>query len=201
LIGLGGLCALALLGFMVGAPLLTSLARFLVVTESPREADLVLVLLGDPHQRPVRASELFHAGLARRVAVSESEVPFAVAVGALPSTADVTVQALISLGVPEDLVEMIPFEGGVTSTRDEALAFRDYVQEHTVTRAIIVSSALQTRRARWIFKRVLADQGVEVQVVGAPYRGFDETNWWKSERGLIAVNNEFIKLVYYRVVY
>jgi uncharacterized SAM-binding protein YcdF (DUF218 family) len=181
--------------------LLTGLARFLIVTESPREAAIVLVLLGDPHQRPVRASELFHAGLARRVAVSEGEIPFAVAVGALPSTTDVTVQALISLGVPEDSVEIIPFEGGVTSTRDEALAFRDYVQEHTVTRAIIVASALQTRRARWIFKRVLAGQPVEVQLVAAPYRGFDETNWWKSERGLIAVNNEFIKLVFYRVVY
>jgi uncharacterized SAM-binding protein YcdF (DUF218 family) len=108
---------------------------------------------------------------------------------------------LISLGVPDDRVEIIPFEGGVTSTRDEALAFRDYVQEHTVTRAIIVASALQTRRARWIFKRVLAGQPVEVQLVAAPYRGFDETNWWKSERGLIAVNNEFIKLVFYRVVY
>ncbi len=37
--------------------------------------------------------------------------------------------------------------------------------------------------------------------MAAPYRGFDETNWWKSERGLIEVTNELIKLVYYRVVY
>ncbi len=148
LIGLSGFCALGLVGFVVRAPLLTGLARFLIVTESPREAAIVLVLLGDPHQRPVRASELFHAGLARRVAVSEGEVPFAVAVGALPSTTDVTVQALISLGVPDDRVEIIPFEGGVTSTRDEALAFRDYVQEHMVTRAIIVASALQNGCSR-----------------------------------------------------
>jgi uncharacterized SAM-binding protein YcdF (DUF218 family) len=192
---------LALLVFVARAPLLTGLARFLVVTEPPLEADIVLVLLGDPHQRPVRASELFHAGLTQRVAVSEGEITPAAAFGALPSATDVTVQALISLGVPDDRVEIIPFEGGVTSTRDEALAFRDYVQKHTVTRAIIVSSALHTRRARWIFRRVLAGQPVEVHMVGAPHRGFDETNWWKSERGLIEVTNELIKLVYYRVVY
>jgi len=34
-------------------------------------------------------------------------------------------------------------------------------------------------------------------MAGAPEEGFSKSNWWQTESGLIAVNNEFLKWAYY----
>ena len=103
--------------------------------------------------------------------------------------------------MPEDSISVLTFESGVTSTRDEAAATRQYVEEHHIESIILVTSAFHTRRARWMFRKELRNSEVALQVVAAPHQGFDETNWWKTEDGLIAVNNEFIKLFYYIMRY
>jgi uncharacterized SAM-binding protein YcdF (DUF218 family) len=65
----------------------------------------------------------------------------------------------------------------------------------------LVTSAFHTRRAKWIFDRELAGTPVKLEMVAVPYAGFDQTDWWKNETGLITLNNEYIKLAYYFVKY
>ncbi|PIZ25006.1 MAG: YdcF family protein, partial [Chloroflexi bacterium CG_4_10_14_0_8_um_filter_57_5] len=40
-----------------------------------------------------------------------------------------------------------------------------------------------------------------LEVAAVPHYGFDESNWWQSEDGLITLNNETIKLAYYFLKY
>jgi hypothetical protein len=47
----------------------------------------------------------------------------------------------------------------------------------------------------------LAGLPVTLEMVAVPYAGFDQTNWWKNETGLITLNNEYIKWFYYLFKY
>jgi uncharacterized SAM-binding protein YcdF (DUF218 family) len=117
--------------------------------------------------------------------------------GLVPIDTDISIGVMEKLGVPPEKIIILPFPGGTTSTFDEAAAFKKYVQENRVQRIILVTSAFHTRRARWIFEKTLAGLPVTLEMSAVPYIGFDQTNWWKNETGLITLNNEYIKLVYY----
>jgi hypothetical protein len=49
------------------------------------------------------------------------------------------------------------------------------------------------------FRRALSGLGVEVLAVGAPHDAFGDRDWWRSEAGLVAYFEEYVKLVYYVV--
>jgi hypothetical protein len=38
-------------------------------------------------------------------------------------------------------------------------------------------------------------------MVAVPESTFDRASWWKNESGLITLNNEYLKLVYYYFKY
>ena len=58
------------------------------------------------------------------------------------------------------------------TTFDEAQAVADYLAVHPAKRLLIVTEGPHTRRARWIFRRLLADRPVEIEMVSAPADGF-----------------------------
>jgi uncharacterized SAM-binding protein YcdF (DUF218 family) len=135
------------------------------------------------------------------ILIARSESTPTVDLGLLPNDTDISVAVMEKLGVPADKIIILPFSGGVTSTFDEASAVRQYVAAHQTRRIILVTSAFHTRRARWTFEKVLAGLPVTLEMVAVPYAGFDQTNWWKNETGLITLYNEYIKLFYYLFKY
>jgi uncharacterized SAM-binding protein YcdF (DUF218 family) len=186
-----------LLGYLFRVQLLTGLARFLIVNEPIQPADIIFILNGDAHTRPFRAAELFQQGLAPQIVIPREENSPAAELGLYPNGTDVSVNVLKKLGVPEQNIVIIPIEGGVTSTRDEAVALRRYAAAHGLQRVIVVTSSFHTRRARWIIARTLSGSSVTFAMAAVPEWKFDDTNWWREERGLISLTNEYIKLVYY----
>jgi uncharacterized SAM-binding protein YcdF (DUF218 family) len=60
----------------------------------------------------------------------------------------------------------------------------------------VVTSGYHTRRTRWWLRREL--RGIPVQLSMQPVRDtrFDETDWWRSEEGLIAINNEYLTWIH-----
>ena len=135
------------------------------------------------------------------IVIARSESTPTVDLGLVPNDTDISVAVMEKLGVPADKIIVLPFPGGVTSTFDEASAVRQYVEAHQTHRIILVTSAFHTRRARWTFEKVLAGLPVSLEMVAVPYAGFDQTNWWKNETGLITLNNEYIKWFYYLFKY
>ncbi len=170
-----------MLAYLFRAPLLTGAAEFLIVNDSARAADIIVVLNGDFAKRSLRAGQLFHEGLAPQIVIARNEDRFLPELN-VPNTTDLALRILTSLGVPREQITLLTDDGGgATSTYDEALRLREYIEAGHVRRVIVVTSAFHTRRAKWIFGRILRDVPLELQIIAAPHRRFDATNWWRTE--------------------
>ncbi len=186
-----------LLAYIFGTLILTAAGRALIVNDHPERADMLFVLNGDVNTRPIHTVELYQQGLAPVVGIAQVESHTAEEMGLLPNETDVAIQEMVKLGIPQDSIIVIPSDGPVTSTYDEAVALRQYVEANDIHSVIIVTSAFHTRRASWVIKRELKGLDVTVSMAATPDEDFDATNWWKSEQGLVTVNNEYVKLIYY----
>lgn len=195
------LVLLVVLAYAFRSQILTGIADLLVVNDPLQPADIIFVLNGDYNTRPFRASELYEQGLAPVIVIARSEMLPAEELGLAPNDTDVSIGVMKALGVPPEKIVVLPVEGGTTSTFDEAIALRQYIESHNVHSLILLTSAFHTRRAKWIFDRELSGLPVRLEVAAVPHYGFDESDWWQSEDGLITLNNEYIKLVYYFVKY
>jgi uncharacterized SAM-binding protein YcdF (DUF218 family) len=102
-------------------------------------------------------------------------------------------------GVPADRITVL--NGAARSTYDEALALAAYLADTPPSRIMIVTSGPHARRAGWICRRILGAKAAEVTVISAPIEEFDPTCWWKSERGLVMVVGECLKLGFYGLRY
>lgn len=195
------LVLLVVLAYAFRSQILTGIADLLVVNDPLQPADIIFVLNGDYNTRPFRASELYEQGIAPIIVIARSEMLPAEELGLAPNDTDVSIGVMKALGVPPEKIVVLPVEGGTTSTFDEAIALRQYIESHNVHSLILLTSAFHTRRAKWIFDRELSGLPVRLEVAAVPHYGFDESDWWQSEDGLITLNNEYIKLVYYFVKY
>ena len=197
LVGLTSLAAAAALLWLLRAPILTGVARFLTVHEPLRRADAIFVLGGDPNVRPFAAAALYRQGWAPRVWVPRMQVARAAAMGLQRAEIDVEVDVLRQQGVPDSAIVVLPFPGGTSSTTEDAEALRAYLRHVRARRVIAVTTDYHTRRARWALRRALRGTGVEVVLRGTPAEEYDETNWWRNERGLIAYFDEYVKFARY----
>ena len=90
----------------------------------------------------------------------------------------------------------------VDGTYDEARAVQAYARARGLRSVLIVTSPYHTRRALWVFRRVLAADAVSVGV--DPAAGEQSPGawlWWLSGRGWLTVGAEYPKLAYYVVKY
>jgi uncharacterized SAM-binding protein YcdF (DUF218 family) len=191
------LLLLILLAYAFHPAILTGIADALIIQDELQPADAIVLLNGDYDTRPFRAGELYKQGLAPVILVARAENDPVVDLGLTPNETDVSVGVMEKLGVPREKIIVLPFPGGTTSTYDEAAVIKQYIRATRIQKIILVTSAFHTRRARWIFEKVFAGLPVSLEMAATPEIGFDQTNWWQNEGGLITVNNETIKLIYY----
>lgn len=194
---------LALAGglWMVRNRILAAAGALLVDSDPAQRVDLILLLNGDLDTRPAAAAQLWKQGLAPRIAIARSESSRAVQMGLVPNVTDLALEMLQREGVPREAIDEVPFPGGVTSTRDEAMAVRAWLREHPARSMLIVTNAIHTRRARWIFDRELRGAGIRILFWAVPDRRYRVERWWDNEHGFLGVYNEYLKLVYYRLRY
>ena len=174
-------------------PILGGMAEVLIVDEPLRRSDYLLLLNGDEHTRPFHAARLYHRGLAPRILVAQAETVPAHDLWFFPTATRLALSVLRHEGVPDSAVTVIPFPGGIGSTREEAEALRAYLAEHPARRVTVVTTTYHTRRARWTFRREMRGSGVEVRVSAAPEPRFQTSNWWRSEIGLLLHFQEYLK--------
>lgn len=182
LIGLFLLLALVTVLWLVRQPMLRVVGETLIVDEAPQPSDAIVVLGNDNYwgERAARAAELYRDRWAPRVIASGAQVrPYA-------SIADLIRHDLLDRGVPADAV--VHFANYGSSTREEAYAVRRLMREKGWKRLIVVTSNYHTRRARYIYRRVLDPE--DVRVVAAPDSGYDPRVWWQSRGSLKAFFRE-----------
>jgi hypothetical protein len=62
---------------------------------------------------------------------------------------------------------------------------------------VIVSSLFHTARVHGVYRKEFRNSDIRIYIRGAHSVHYDEDEWWKTEEGLIAFQNEMIKSIYY----
>ena len=172
------LCFAALCGliYLIRHPLLRMAGAYWVVEDRLERADAMIVLSDDNFyaDRATRAAELYRQGVARVVVASGRRLrPYT-------GIAELMQHDLVERGVPENAILRVPHVAD--NTREEAEALRPVVDAHRWRSVVVVTSNSHTRRARYIFTRVLP-ASVKVSVASARDYDYDPRHWWESRRG------------------
>ncbi|UPT68957.1 MAG: YdcF family protein [Sphingobacteriales bacterium JAD_PAG50586_3] len=108
--------------------------------------------------------------------------------------AQLTDSALVRFGVPQERILLL--QKG-TSTLEEASVIRDFCLKKGQLRASVISDKFHSGRAKALITPVLKKEGIKLTMLGSPSSSYNEDRWWESESGLIMVNNEYAKKLYY----
>jgi uncharacterized SAM-binding protein YcdF (DUF218 family) len=180
--------------------LLRGAADLWIVSDPITPADAVVVLGGGIDLRPFAAADLYVKGLVKRVVLSEVDEGPSVGIGVLPRHSESNRQVLIRLGVPESAIET--FGTANKNTWEEAVTLKDWTYRNGVSVLIIPTEVFSARRVRWTFRREFDGTAVRIEVPSFnPSKDYTRAEWWKTEVGVIAFQNEVIKYLYYRLKY
>jgi uncharacterized SAM-binding protein YcdF (DUF218 family) len=174
--------------YLIRHPLMRVAGRVLVLDDSPRASDAI-VMLGDDNynaDRATRAAELLKAGWAPRVVASGRYLrPYI-------SIADLEQHDLTDRGVPASAI--VRFPNRAQNTRDECTALSQLVAERGWKHVLLVTSNYHTRRADYICSRLLP-RGTELHVVAAADSEYNPDGWWESRQGTKIFFHEVVGLV------
>jgi uncharacterized SAM-binding protein YcdF (DUF218 family) len=169
--------------------------RWLIREDPLAKADEIIVLSGAMPARAEEAANVFKAGYAPIVWVSQPTSPR---------------DELTSMGIPysgeEDYGRAVLIHGGVppadikifalpiVNTENEIGEISQQMRRDGKTSAIIVTSAQHTRRVRALWKE-LAGSDLRLIVHIAPQDPFNADHWWRNSRDTFSVIREYLGLL------
>lgn len=157
-------------------PLLRAAAGLCIAQDAIEPADVIIVIGDDDFNadRAAEAATLFHSGWAPQVVASGRMLR------SYSSIADLIARDLQSRGVPNPAI--LRFSHRANDTLEEADALQVLITEKGWRRILLVTSNYHTRRARYIFRKILP-QNIRVEVAGAPDSEFQPGTWWENRQG------------------
>ena len=143
--------------------------------------DLVIVLSGNIPDRALEAADLMMEGGARQALLTRgSRSATYVELEKLgihyPENYEINREVLLARGVEEGRLRILP--EAVSSTWEEAAAFRESLAEHPVQSVVISTCRFHSYRAWLNFTRALEGTGVRVYVAPSRYCDFHPDSWW-----------------------
>jgi uncharacterized SAM-binding protein YcdF (DUF218 family) len=165
--------------------ILTALARFLMLSEQPERADLVLVLGGDFWgPRALMGAKLGAGGYAQRVLISGPPYNH-------QPESELSIRFLVEKGYRREL--FVGFSHSSKSTVDEAIAVCPELKRLGAAKVLMVTSGYHSRRANVVFR--LFCPAVKWHSVAAVDPQFEPENWWKTPRYRKIFFSEWTKLI------
>ncbi len=159
---------------------------FLVKSEAPFRADMIVVLAGDGMgHRILKGGELVEQGYAPRVLVSGPPGFYG------RSEDSLAIPFAVEHGYPLDY--FIAFPNASHSTVEEAQAILPELQKRGVRKFILVTSDFHTARAGRIYHA--RAKGLDMRVVAAADEYFTAKGWWRTREGRKTVFLEFSKTI------
>jgi uncharacterized SAM-binding protein YcdF (DUF218 family) len=185
--------------YMLRYPLLRATGNFLITSDPLLPSKALYVLGGASIDRGIAATHALHAGVAPGAWCLGELVPQSLkAEGIMIAEGQLTANVMLREGAPRERVGVIPIG---TSTWDESHAILQHALENRFDTITIVTTDFHTRRVGMVFRKPFRHEGVTVLVHGAPSSQYDNQRWWLTEEGLLMVNNEYVKLMYYLLKY
>jgi uncharacterized SAM-binding protein YcdF (DUF218 family) len=165
---------------------LAALGRYLVRSQSPAPADMVVVLAGDfSGNRILTAADLVRRGFAPKALISGTSGEYGV------HESDLAIPFAMKHGYPESYFVALPNDG--KSTREEASYVLAALSKLHARRIDIVTSDYHTRRAGNIYRSQAPD--LEIYMVAAPDLYFTSDGWWKNREGRKTFLLEWLKTI------
>jgi uncharacterized SAM-binding protein YcdF (DUF218 family) len=184
--------ALLLLALLLHPLWLTAMGDFLVARDDLQPADCIVVLAGNSPYRVQHAVELYKAGWAPKVVISNELV---LSHGVEATWLQLRAAGLVNLDLPDDAI--VPLEQVAQSTYHEALESRDLMVDRGWRRAILVTDPFHMRRALWAFRGVWQAAGLTVLASPAEESKYNLANWWRDPSKATRVIQEYVKYPYY----
>lgn len=195
---LTGLLVLVLL-WLLRLPLLRGIGQLLIVEDAPVHADVAYALGGSSLDRGRELALLLQRGVAPMGVTTGSNLSHALeAYGLEVSEASLTATAARRAGVPSMRIDTLVMG---TSTWEEAAAVLEDAKRRGADTIAVITTEFHTGRVKRVFRKRFAGSGITVLVHGARSQDYEPERWWTSEEGLIMVNNEYMKLLYYAITY
>ena len=190
--------------FLLRAPILAWIGRQLVYTDAMVKADAIVVLAGGSPERELAAADLYAAGYAPQVVLTQEPEPAAMEIlrrrgVRMPRTIDERQRYLHELGVAAGHLTVL--DRPVKSTIDETGLVVGWSHGVGARTVIVVTSAFHTSRARFIFDRAFRGSGVRLLYHAAAADEFRPDTWWQDRVTLRNGLIEWQKTVFYRVWY
>lgn len=191
------LLILGIVLFLFKTPILKSAGNFLIQEDNETFAPVTFVLGGNSFDRGMKALDIYNKKLTDKIVCSGGNIPSVLeAIDTVLYEAEITKALLVKNQVPTLLIHTLTTS---TSTLEESNEILSYCLNNNIKTATIISSKFHLRRVRNVFEDKFDSKGIKLNFVGASSSNYDEAQWWKSEEGMIMVNNEYMKLVYYLV--
>jgi uncharacterized SAM-binding protein YcdF (DUF218 family) len=150
---------------------LAALGSYLVRSERPVPADLVVVLAGDfSGNRILLGGDLVRQGLAKQALISGPSGAYGM------HESDLAIQFAVRHGYPSSYFIALPNDA--RSTAAEAATVIPELRRRQAHRVDIVTSNYHTRRAGNIFRAQAPD--LEIHMIAAPDEFFTPDGWWKN---------------------
>lgn len=184
------LCLAAFCGviYLLRGPILRGFAQAWMIEDKVEKAEAILLLSDDNFaaDRATHAAQLYRQGMASIIVASGRRLrPYA-------GIAELMEHDLIERGVPKEAIVRFPQEAD--NTREEAEKLLGLVKQQKWHRVIVVTSDVDARRARYIFRKVFP-KAVELHVSSARDLDFDPAHWWETRRGVKRMFQEVVGMV------
>lgn len=171
-------------------------AKCLIEEDALQKADAMIVLSGSGYDRGNEAARLFNEGYVSKIVCPGGNPAYEFRILKLYITESEAAKLNLTNrnNVPDSAITVIACG---TSTIEEAKCLYNFIKQQKYQKVILLTSLYHTQRAGRIFRKEFENSNVQFIVRGAKSSRFDEYKWWHNEDGLIAMNNEMIKSVYY----
>ncbi|MBK8339445.1 MAG: YdcF family protein [Flavobacteriales bacterium] len=176
-------------------PILRAAGNYLMPEDPLQPVDAIYVLGGSSLDRGKEAAQVMHGDRSPVVYFTGGNVPTALeSIGVMRTEAEVCLQAAIQAGLAPKKGQALRVG---TSTMEESQFILVHAKRYGYKRILVISSRFHLRRIGRVFREPFEEEGINVLLHGAPSDQFQEARWWQYEEGLIMLNNEYVKLLYY----
>jgi uncharacterized SAM-binding protein YcdF (DUF218 family) len=166
---------------------LVGIGAILIVADPIAPVDAVVVLSGDDGNRLSMAADMRTKGFVDSLVITDSS---SLASSRLAREAQ-------QAGFPADSIYITKLQ--VESTLDEAIAVREFAQDKGWDSLMIVTDPYHSLRTRIIFRRELANSGIQIYVRPVVGHWFTSARWFLKAEGWQFAFLEIIKLINYLI--
>lgn len=175
--------------------LLRGCATLLMHEDELQKVEAIFILSGGSYDRGNEAAKLFNQGICSRLVCTGGNPYVELKVFNIDTLeSDMCVANLRRLSILDSSIIRLSYG---TSTREEFDTILGYCLQQQLKKVMVLSSRLHTGRVNSLFREKMEAAGIQLVLHGAPSSRFNEYLWWQTEDGLIAVNNEWLKTIYY----